>query len=53
MARNVDVAARRKMRALEAKRDTLMETASRTKVQLAEARAALKAMRTKRRSRNA
>lgn len=48
MARKTDVASRRKIRALEAKRDTLQEKLSKEKVQLAETRAALKAMRSKR-----
>lgn len=50
MARKIDAAARRKLRQIEAKRDTLLESQQRTKVQLAETRAALKAMRAKRRS---
>ena len=50
MARKMDVAARRKMRQIEARRDSLVEQQQRTKVQLAETRAALKAMRAKRRT---
>jgi len=40
-----DIQKRRKVRELEAKRDKLMEAAAKSKVQLAETRAALKATR--------
>jgi len=45
MARKADMANRRKVRAVEAKRDTLMERLTKTKVELAQARAALKSIR--------
>ena len=45
-----NVIERRKMRELEAKRDRLMEQAQKSKVQLAETRAAMKAMRARRRT---
>lgn len=44
-----DMAQRRQLRALEARRDKLMETSKKVKMQLAETRAALKTMRTRRR----
>lgn len=53
MAGTKDMAERRKMRALEAKRDTLMEKSKREKIQLAEVRAALKAMKQRRRRKTA
>jgi len=45
-----DMASRRKLRALEARRDQLMENGQKNKVALAETRAAIKAMRARRRS---
>lgn len=45
MAKKTDVAARRKLRQMEAKRDNLMEGSAKMKVQLAEVRAAIRAMR--------
>lgn len=46
MARgNKDMAGRRKMRQLEARRDALMESTKKTKIALAEVRAALRTMR--------
>lgn len=48
MARKNDIAARRKIRALEARRDALQEKMAKEKVALAETRAALKQMRSKR-----
>lgn len=50
MARKTDMAHRRQMRALEAKRDKLMEMANKTKMTLAETRAAIKTMRRRRTS---
>lgn len=44
-----DMAQRRQTRALEAKRDKLMESGKKVKMQLAETRAALKTMRSRRR----
>lgn len=44
-----DITHRRKVRAMEAKRDQLMESMNRQKVALAETRAALKAMKNGRR----
>jgi hypothetical protein len=46
-----DMASARKKRALEAKRDTLMERTQKTKQELASVRATLKAMRSQRRRR--
>lgn len=40
-----DIVHRRKVRAIEAKRDQLMERAAKTKIELAQARAQLKAQR--------
>lgn len=45
MAGSKDMDRRRKIRALEAKRDTLMQRVSKDRVTLAEVRAALKTMR--------
>lgn len=48
MAKRRDLAERRKLRALEAKRDSLQEKTQKTRMELASVRAQLKQMRAKR-----
>jgi len=48
MAGNKDIAKRRQIRAMETKRDKLIEASAKARVSLAETRAALKALRSRR-----